>query len=832
MRRYNDQYFLLGKIASTSHSSHSCVCVHAQGLAVGMEVKHATYNTGFSGAKLVCASATPVSEWNDKDKTHLMNVAASLLEELDGARYTGCDMNVTTKDMDYLSEKCPYVLAAVGNDATCPNKATAYGVLGAVEATLGGSVEGKKLLVHGCGGVGAYVAAELVELGAASVKTVDMTKEKADIAGCVNVSGEEWWKHDVDALVPCSSSGLLTEEVVEKLKCGSIVGATNIPFETRQAQSCAEDKGVLFVPEGISSAGAVIVDSVEFYDHGPFVKAEPQSLYDFTRAIVKEKTSQLLVNAARLNVPPSLVVPLVAEGQEKIGMTPVGARFSKWCAANQIEDEAFSSSRFKASQNARVTAPISLDARFDARLATDFVSKPTSVSYNASLAASRAAPSAARAFTTSAVGSKRSFCTGARPGSQSDVVIVGGGIMGLNIAYQLRRRDPSLSVTILERAAALGNGSSGYSTGFQRAYYSFDETMQFALDGIEAYKNWNDYLQDSSAHAKFTETGALWMLGYDQKQNDEMQARLTKFGVASDVLDAAGLAAKYPLMSSEPYPTFNEEGDLVEVDHGKFSAVFEHGCGHIDSSTCLEDLKRACVRDGTTVRMNTRVKKFVTGANGRCTGVELEDGSLVEAGVAVVNASGPWFNKLNDTVGVKLSTEALPTRIQVGHKWIPDEYCNLPFVADGWGPSGIYFMPRAANNQLVFGSVAHRFESEIVDPDDYNTALDPDVKQDYLQCLFHRLPGLPHEGEIVGFSSMYTVNQDDVHPMIGETEVKGLWACNGFSGHGFKLAPAVGSLVAQQITGSKTNQWETDVPHDFMGPYREALTLKVKTHFA
>ena len=55
--------------------------------------------------------------------------------------------------------------------------------------------------------------------------------------------------------------------------------------------------------------------------------------------------------------------------------------------------------------------------------------------------------------------------------------------MGLNIAYQLRRRDPNLSVLILERAPALGFGSSGYSTGFQRAYYSFDETMRFALDG-------------------------------------------------------------------------------------------------------------------------------------------------------------------------------------------------------------------------------------------------------------------------------------------------------------------------------------------------------------
>merc|ERR1719331_3679151 len=210
----------------------------------------------------------------------------------------------------------------------------------------------------------------------------------------------------------------------------------------------------------------------------------------------------------------------------------------------------------------------------------------------------------------------------------------------------------------------------------------------------------------------------------------------------------------------------------------------------------------------------------------------MADGTTLGA-ATVINASGPWFNKLNETAGVNLSTSALPTRIQVGHKWIPDSYCDLPFVADGWGPSGIYFMPRRANNQLVFGSVAHRFESEIVDPDDFNTALDPDVKQDYLACLFHRLPGLSTAGEIQGFSHMYTVNQDDVHPVIGEShEVGSFWLCNGFSGHGFKLAPAVGSLVAQQLTSSKTDAWETDIPHDFLAADRAPLSLKVKTHFA
>ena len=210
---------------------------------------------------------------------------------------------------------------------------------------------------------------------------------------------------------------------------------------------------------------------------------------------------------------------------------------------------------------------------------------------------------------------------------------------------------------------------------------------------------------------------------------------------------------------------------------------------------------------------------------------------MIEAGLAVVNSSGPWFNKLNETVGLKLSTSALPTRIQVGHKWIPDEFCDLPFVADGWGPSGIYFMPRARNNQLVFGSVAHRFESEIVDPDDYNTALDPDVKQDYLGCLFHRLPTLPQEGEIVGFSSMYTVNQDDVHPMIGETHVRRLWACNGFSGHGFKLAPRSALLRAADHRGAHErvgdhgpSRLHGPVPRTAHPQDQDALRLSERAH--
>merc|ERR1711871_1456587 len=278
-------------------------------------------------------------------------------------------------------------------------------------------------------------------------------------------------------------------------------------------------------------------------------------------------------------------------------------------------------------------------------------------------------------------------------------------------------------------------------------------------------------------------------------------------------------------------------GDIVEREWGELSALLEHGCGHMDSSACLHDIHAACLREGVDVRFNAAASLVAADAH-RIDGVTIGAAGdhMVSSGVTV-NCSGPWFDKLNAQAGVTASTTMLPTRIQVGHKNLPDDedYLGLPFVADCYGASGIYFMPRRANRQLVFGSVDHRFESEVVDPDDFNNQLDPDVKIDYLSYLMHRLPGLPASGHISGFSHMYTVNQDDVHPLLGAApEMDNYFLVNGFSGHGFKLAPAVGSLVQQQILGksSRKGLGNTSIPLDFMSATRDPLVMKVKTHFA
>lgn len=263
-------------------------------------------------------------------------------QSLEGRMYTGCDMNTTLEDMELLSGQCGYVLAAIGNPEVDPNVCTAYGVLGALDAALLGAdrrpMAGQVVVVHGCGNVGATVAAELATAGA-TVYTVDLMASRANVRGCVNISEgmpgalshPEWWRIKCDALVPCSSSGLLTAEVAAEIEARYIVGATNLPFADTRAYEIATSRGAKYVPEGCTSAGAVIVDSVEHFDREAFIASEPRHLYRFVREVVAKRTATLLEPATQgPRTPIEAVQHMMArEGEEG---PVIGTLFTPWLA--------------------------------------------------------------------------------------------------------------------------------------------------------------------------------------------------------------------------------------------------------------------------------------------------------------------------------------------------------------------------------------------------------------------------------------------------------------------------------------------------------------------
>ena len=141
---------------------------------------------------------------------------------------------------------------------------------------------------------------------------------------------------------------------------------------------------------------------------------------------------------------------------------------------------------------------------------------------------------------------------------------------------------------------------------------------------------------------------------------------------------------------------------------------------------------------------------------------------------------------------------------------------------------GIYFRPEARGQQILFGSVLPEDETEAADPDDYQRSADAAFKDLKVHALHHRIPALPHKGTVTGIAGLYTVNQRDVHPVLGQTNVEGWFVANGFSGHGFKLAPMIGSMIAQEITGERA-PYDTDVPISFLGVNRDPLAVDYKS---
>ncbi len=407
----------------------------------------------------------------------------------------------------------------------------------------------------------------------------------------------------------------------------------------------------------------------------------------------------------------------------------------------------------------------------------------------------------------------------------ADVVVVGAGIVGLCIAYQIRRRS-SRRVIVVERGAGPAEGSTGASVALIRSRYTHDEMVRLARDGLAVYRDWAGFTRLAEPAGRFHPTGVLWMLGHDTATVAAERDRLRGFGIDAQSLDAAAVRARFPALSTCAVP-FDLTGE-VEHECGDGEAfLFEPHAGYFTPTLACHDLVAAAEREGAEVRFRSAVTG-VRRAGDRVTGVELAGGERIDCDV-VVNAAGPWCNQLNRLAGLDLAWRLEPTRIQVLHRELPAELLPLPFVADA--ASGVYFRPEAGGSQLWAGSLLERDEGEVVDPDAFRAAADPAFVAEKIHGVHHRVPGLPHRGTLGGFAGLYTVNRDDVHPLVGPSGLDGYLLAIGFSGHGFKEAPMVAAMLARHLTGEPAD-FDTDVPMRFLAVDRAPLAVATKTVLA
>lgn len=411
---------------------------------------------------------------------------------------------------------------------------------------------------------------------------------------------------------------------------------------------------------------------------------------------------------------------------------------------------------------------------------------------------------------------------------KADVVVIGGGLIGMATAYELAKKGVG-PIVVLERAAGVATGSTGASSACLRLRYSHQETMHLAFHGQTAYRNWADYCQIVGPRASMNPVGVLWMLGEERAALEAERDRMRQLGAPADVLTAAEVRERFPEVSLCETAVDYEHGSEHECGEAAHF-LFEHEGGYCtDPAGANQDLLDACRQRGVEVRFNSTVTDVRT-QNSAIIGVSLADGTTIDAG-QVVNAAGPWCNGINELAGLEHDWSLHPTRIQVMVRAsAASSPVGLPMIADSAG--GIYFRPDGDGSQILVGSIRMDDEQERVPkPDQFRVNLDDDRKTRMLHGLHHRLPSLEHRGLVTGLAGLYTMNEDDVHPVLGPTHIDGYFVSNGYSGHGFKLGPAVGNLLAQIMTGSVV-AGDVAVDHDFLSIGRKSLAVREKSVLA
>ncbi|OUS13331.1 FAD-dependent oxidoreductase [Rhodospirillales bacterium 47_12_T64] len=367
----------------------------------------------------------------------------------------------------------------------------------------------------------------------------------------------------------------------------------------------------------------------------------------------------------------------------------------------------------------------------------------------------------------------------------SDVVVIGGGIIGSAAAFFLANNpDFDGKVTVIEKDNSYQSSSTTLSAASIRQQFSTPENIKISQFGIEFLRNVGDILAldkinqtESVPDIGLQEKGYLLLAssnGEDILRNNNIVQR--EHGADINLLTPTQLGDRFPWMNC----TDLSLGSLGNTGEGWFDAYSllqlfraknkELGVDYIYDEVI--DLKSDCKSVNAVV---------------------LKKGSSI-SGRYFINAAGPQAASVASMAKVPLPVESRKRCVFVFH--CRDEIHNCPLVVDN---SGVYFRPEGEN--FICG----------VSPDAKNDPLSYDYDIDYnlfdetiWPILAHRVPAFESIKQINAWAGHYAYNLLDQNVILGtHPEIDNLYFANGFSGHGLQQAPAVGRALSELIVHSK-----------------------------
>ncbi len=355
----------------------------------------------------------------------------------------------------------------------------------------------------------------------------------------------------------------------------------------------------------------------------------------------------------------------------------------------------------------------------------------------------------------------------------ADVVIIGGGVMGVSAAYHLARRGCT-DVVLLEKGPFLGMEATGKCAGGIRYQFSTEINVRLSQLSLPMLERFHAELgQDIDLHWP----GYLFLLDNEAdlalfRRNVAMQNRL---GVPSRIISRQEAQALAPQLQME---------DML-------AAAWHAGDGLADPNGVVQGYAMGARRLGA----KTLTSVEATGVrveSGRVTAVETSRGVI--AAPVVIDAAGPWAGVVAAMAGVNLPITPLRRQIAVTTP-LAGLAADFPFVIDF--SRSLYFH-REGEGILTGQSNPHETPG-------FDQSVDNAWTEQHLELAAWRFPLLSQAGLLSQWAGLYEVTPD-AHPVIDRlSEPAGFYLATGFSGHGFMHGPVTGLLIAELLLDGRAH---------------------------
>ena len=363
-----------------------------------------------------------------------------------------------------------------------------------------------------------------------------------------------------------------------------------------------------------------------------------------------------------------------------------------------------------------------------------------------------------------------------------DVLVCGGGIVGLAAAYELADRGADVNVTLCERGS-LGGGSTARAAGGIRSQFSTRINVELSLASKPV---WDAFEDRFGVDIGLRKNGYLFLArteaSADQfRENVDMQRAS---GAATELLTPVEAVEHCPGIDPEPF----------------VAATYNPDDGVADPNLAVQGYAGAAREAGVDLRTGTAVTD-VHLEGGRVVGVDVRAADETDRLTVdyVVNAAGAWAARVGELAGVELPIAPRRRQIAVVEPSTPvPESAPLTIDLD----TGSYFRPERDGVALVGGHFAQTDPD--VDPDRYHEGMDIDWAADAVERAAAYTDYFGPATRIRrGWAGLYAVTPDH-HPIV-ERSIPGLVTAAGFSRHGFQHAPATGRIVADLVCAGETD---------------------------